>query len=127
MSDSEQNDTPLSKIDDNFKNALLTAKKNLYDSIIFAPDVGTHDAQSMELVNQYLKSLNELYKLALSAKKGMVHKDLDLFPYNSRESIGIALNVISMFFKNNSDTVQYDDFISNCYKDYQFILNDNFD
>lgn len=127
MSDSEQNDTPFSKIDDNFKNALLNAKKSLYNSIIFEPDIGTDEAQSIKLINEYLKNLNELYKLALSAKKGIVPKDLDLFPYNSRESIGIALNVISMFFKNNSDTTQYDDFISNCYKDYQFILNDNFD
>lgn len=130
MSDSEQNDTPFSHIDQEFKTAVLNAKKVLYNDIIFGPDIGTPEAQNMNLIHHYLNSLNELYKLSLYAKKGINvinTKNLDLFPYRSRESIIIALNAIMNYKKNSVEDILYEDYISNCYKNYQFILNDNFE
>jgi len=110
-----------------FKNAILNAKKDLYYSIIFGPKLGTPESQDVNLIGIYMDKLSKLYLLALDAKKGIIPQDLNMFPLKSQHSIMNALYTISNTFKNKGDNVQQDDYISNCYKNYQFLLNDKFD
>lgn len=122
----EQNDIPPIGVSDEFRNAVLDAKSKLYHAIIFGPQLGKREAQSLTLINIYLKSLNELYKLSIDAKNGN-STNVDQFPVEIRESIKNALQVITDCFKKNvsvADRIPYENYLLNVFKKYQFVLKD---
>jgi len=118
-------------VNEEFRNAILNAKKSLNNNIIDGPELETRDAQDLNVLNDYIKSLNNLYILSVDAQKGVNvinNRNLDLFPNESKNEIKIALQHIMNIFKNKSvvDIIPYENYIWNSFKENQFILNDNF-
>ena len=128
----EQNEIPPPGVEDEFRNAMLDAKKSLNFTIIDGPELETRNAQDIKLVNKYVNTLNKLYILSIDAQKGIdvVNvKNMDAFPADSREKVKIALNFITDYFKNLSvaDRIPYENYIRNSFKENQFLLHNNFD
>jgi hypothetical protein len=116
-------------VDEEFRNAILNAKKSLNNNIIDGPEL--YNTQDLNVLNDYIKSLNNLYILSIDAQKGINvinTKNLDLFPPESKNEIKIALHHIMNIFKNKSivDIIPYSNYIWNSFKENQFVLNDNF-
>jgi hypothetical protein len=127
-----QNEVPPPDIDDEFREAILEAKRSLSTNIINGPDLGTRNAQDIKIVNNYIKALNNLYVLSLNAEKGFTvvnDSNLNKFPLESREKVKIALNFITDYFKKLSvvDKIPYTNYIRNSFKENQFILHNNFE
>lgn len=122
----EQNDIPPIGVSDEFRNAVLDAKNKLYNAIIFGPQLGTREAQSLTLIKTYLKSLHELYNLSMDAKNGNP-TNVDQFPVETRDTITNTLRVITECFKKNvsvADRIPYENYLLNVFKKYQFVLKD---
>ena len=116
-------------VDEDFRNAIINVKKSLNNNIIDGPEID--NAQDLNVLNNYIKSLNNLYILSIDAQKGINvinTKNLDLFPPESKNEIKIALQHIMNIFKNKSivDIIPYSNYIWNSFKENQFVLNDNF-
>lgn len=114
-----------------FRNAILNVKKSLNDNIISGPELETREAQDLNILNDYIKSLNNLYILSIDAQNGiniLNSKNIDLFPPESKDEVKIALEYIMNAFKNKSvvDMIPYENYIWNSFKENQFILNDKF-
>ena len=125
-----QNEVPPPEINNEFIDNVLKVKHSLYDNIVLSPELGTKDAQSQNVLQVYLKNMNQMYILALNAQKGQITDDsLNVFPKGSRESIKFTLKWISDYFSKNRvpDTIPYSDFIRKSFHEYQFVQNDNFD
>lgn len=127
-----QNEIPPPDVDDEFREAILEAKRSLSTNIINGPDLGTRNAQDIKIVNNYIKALNNLYVLSLNAEKGFTvvnESNLNKFPSESREKVKTALNFISEYFKKLSvvDKIPYTNYIRNSFKENQFILHNNFE
>jgi hypothetical protein len=127
-----QNEVPPPDIDDEFREAILEAKRSLSTNIINGPDLGTRNAQDIKIVNNYIKALNNLYVLSLNAEKGFTvvnDSNLNKFPLESREKVKTALNFITDYFKKLSvvDKIPYTNYIRNSFKENQFILHNNFE
>jgi hypothetical protein len=65
-----QNEVPPPQVDNEFRNRVLKVKHSLYDNIVLAPELGTKEAQSNKILNDYLGKLNKVYVMALNAKSG---------------------------------------------------------
>ena len=116
-------------VDEDFRNAIINVKKSLNNNIIDGPEID--NVQNLNVLNDYIKSLNNLYILSIDAQKGINvinTKNLDLFPPESKNEIKIALQHIMNIFKNKSivDIIPYSNYIWNSFKENQFVLNDNF-
>ena len=116
-------------VDEEFRNAILNAKKSLNNNIIDGPEL--YNTQDLNVLNDYIKSLNNLYILSIDAQKGVNvinTKNLDLFPPESKNEIKIALHHIMNIFKNKSivDIIPYENYIWNSFKENQFVLTDKF-
>jgi hypothetical protein len=127
-----QNDVPPPGITDEFREAILEAKKSLNNTIITGPELGTRNAQDIKVVNNYVMTLNKLYILSLDAEKGVDvinSKNLDLFPSDARDKVKIALNFIADYFRKLSvpDRIPYENYIRNSFKENQFLLHNNFE
>lgn len=128
----EQNDIPPPGVEDEFRNAMLDAKKSLNFTIIDGPELETRNAQDIKLVNKYVNTLNKLYILSIDAQRGVDvvnAKNMDAFPADSREKVKIALNFITDYFKKLSvaDRIPYENYIRNSFKENQFLLHNNFE
>ena len=83
-----QNEVPPPQVDTEFRNKVLKVKHSLYDNIILAPELGTKQAQSNKILNDYLGKLNKVYVMALNAKSGrFMVSELSSFPEPTRELI----------------------------------------
>jgi hypothetical protein len=127
-----QNEVPPPDVNDEFREAILEAKRSLSSNIINGPDLGTRNAQDIKIVNKYIKALNNMYVLSLNAEKGFTvvnDTNLNKFPAESREKVEIALNFITDYFKKLSvaDKIPYTNYIRNSFKENQFILHNNFE
>jgi hypothetical protein len=130
-SDSEyiQNNIPPPDIDIDFRNKVLHVKKQLYNTIVFGPKLKSKGAQSLEVLQDYLISLNNLYLLALHIQKGYPVDivEINTFPKEIRPIINDLLQWISVYFQKNQipDTIPYTDYIRKNLHDYQYIQNDD--
>ncbi len=123
------NDTPPPDISSDFKDVILAAKKSLNEKIITGPELGSPDAQNIDLINNYLKALNNFYILSVSAQNGINvinDKNMSTFPTETKDKIIQALKVISVVFKklNVPDRIPYESYIKSTLKYNQFQLND---
>ena len=124
------NEIPPPDIDEKFRKDVLDIKHNLYDSNILAPKLGTSEAQSNEVINKYLKNINEVYILCLNAQKGKITNiDVSKFPENVRVPLQRTLSWITDYFRKNRapDTIPYEDYIRKSFHDYQFVQNNSFE
>ena len=61
-------------VDEEFRNAILNAKKSLNNNIIDGPEL--YNTQDLNVLNDYIKSLNNLYILSIDAQKGVNVKNV---------------------------------------------------
>ncbi len=125
-----QNEVMPPEVDPEFRNSVLNVKHILYDNIILKPELGTSQAQSNNLLQEYLKNINQVYVLSLNAQKGIVNEsELHQFPENSRKAIRQVLVWLSDYFKKNRvpDTIPYEDYINKSFKEYQFVQDNSFE
>ena len=125
------NDIPPPDVNKDFRDAILSVKESLNDTIINGPELETRNAQNVNILNDYIKSINNLYILSLDAEKGINvinTKNLELFPYECRDKVKLALQHIMDCFKKESivDKIPYENYIWNSFKENQFALNDKF-
>jgi hypothetical protein len=122
-----QNEVSPPTINEEFRNNVLNLKHILYDSTILKPEIGTVDAQSNNLLKEYLKNINQVYILSLNAQRGVVNEsDLNKFPEKARAPLKQILMYLSEYFKKNSvaDTIPYEYFINKSFKEYPFLQVD---
>jgi hypothetical protein len=128
--DEVMNEVPPPDIDEQFRKNVLTVKHNLYDSTVLKPKLGTPQAQSGEVIEDYFKKLNNVYILCLNAQKGIVDPSkLNRFPQNVKEPLLLVLNWLSDFFTKNrvADTIPYKDYIRKNFKEFQFVQDNSFE
>ena len=118
-------------VSEEFRNAIINVKKSLNDNIIRGPELETRQAQDLNILNDYIKSLNNLYILSIDAQNGiniLNNQNIDLFPQESKDEVKIALEYIMNIFKNKSvvDMIPYENYLWNSFKENQFVLNDKF-
>lgn len=118
-------------VSEEFRNAIINVKKSLNDNIIRGPELETRQAQDLNILNDYIKSLNNLYILSIDAQNGiniLNNQNIDLFPPESKDEVKIALEYIMNIFKNKSvvDMIPYENYLWNSFKENQFVLNDKF-
>lgn len=118
-------------VSEEFRNAIINVKKSLNDNIIRGPELETRQAQDLNILNDYIKSLNNLYILSIDAQNGiniLNNQNVDLFPPESKDKVKIALEYIMNIFKNKSvvDMIPYENYLWNSFKENQFVLNDKF-
>ena len=118
-------------VSEEFRNAIINVKKSLNDNIIRGPELETRQAQDLNILNDYIKSLNNLYILSIDAQNGiniLNNQNVDLFPLESKDEVKIALEYIMNIFKNKSvvDMIPYENYLWNSFKENQFVLNDKF-
>ena len=127
----QQNEVPLPSINQEFINNVMEVKHKLYDTIVFAPELGTDAAQSDKVLQDYLSKLNTVYVMSVNAQKGqkIAVEKINNFPPETREVITRTLNWVSDFFSKNmpADTIPYSDFIRKHYLEYQFDHRKTFD
>jgi len=128
-----QNEAEPPTLSEEFINNILTTKHSLYENIVLSPELGTKNAQNLNILQNYLDKISRIYIMSLEAQKGSQYtindKSLDAFPIKSREAIRMTLDFIRDFFSKNQipDTIPYSDFIRKSFHDYQFIQNKNFE
>jgi hypothetical protein len=125
-----QNEVPPPQVDTEFRNKVLKVKHSLYDNIILAPELGTKQAQSNKILNDYLGKLNKVYVMALNAKSGrFMVSELSSFPEPTRELIKDTMILIVDFLSKNKvpDTIPYDDYINKSFHEYQFVQDNSFE
>ncbi len=126
----EMNEVPPPDIDKQFRENVLSVKHNLYDNTVLKPKLGTPQAQSSEVIEDYLKKLNHVYVLCLNAQKGKVELNkLNRFPNEVRVPLTMVLNWLSDFFRKNRvpDTIPYADYIRKNFKEFQFVQDNSFE
>jgi hypothetical protein len=126
-----QNEVSPPEINQEFSNNILNVKHSLYDNIVLKPEVGTEEAQSSKVLQEYLNRLNDVYVLSLNAQNGNVVNDEKLakFPEETRKVIKDVLVWIRDYFRKNRvpDTIPYSDYIRKSFRDYQFVQRDSFE
>ena len=123
-----QNEVSPPTINNEFRKNVLNLKHILYDSTILKPEMGTAEAQSNNLLNEYLKNINQVYILSLNAQKGLVNEsDLNKVPEKARGALKQVLMFLSEYFKRNgvADTIPYEDYIKKSFKEYQFVQDNS--
>jgi hypothetical protein len=125
-----QNEVSPPDVSEQFRNNVLNVKHMLYDSTILKPELGTSEAQSNNLLAEYLRNINQVYILSLNAQKGIVNdKDLNQFPEKVRVPLKQILVYLADYFKKNRvpDTIPYEDYIRKSFKEYQFVQDNSFE
>lgn len=126
----EINEVPPPDIDKQFRENVLSVKHNLYDNTVLRPKLGTSQAQSDKVIDEYLNKLNHVYVLCLSAQKGNVRmNELSRYPKEVQEPLKLVLNWLSEFFRKNRvpDTIPYADYIRKNFKEFQFVQDNSFE
>jgi hypothetical protein len=128
--DYTQNEVPPPAIDQQFIDNILEVKHKLYDATVLAPELETPEAQSNQVLQKYLNSLNSVYVMAINAQSGNTlgnEQRINNFPPETREAITRTLQGVADFFNKNTvpDTIPYSDFIRNALHTYPFVQDSN--
>ncbi len=125
------NEEELPEIDSDFRKRVLDTKHSLYKNIVFSGQDGTENAQNNNLINTYLKNINNVYIIAIKTQNpnNTENPDLSIFPEQSREPIRLTLEWIKKYFSENSipDTIPYKDYIQKSFHEYPYVQTDTFD
>ncbi len=125
-----QNEVPPPGLNEDFIKNILSIKHSLYDDIILSPELGTKEAQDNSLIQKYVKQLNNVYILTLTAKRGIIDENsLKEYKPETREQIKNILVWISEFFKKNhiNDTIPYENFLYTMLHEYPFIQDNSYE
>lgn len=122
-----RDETPVSEVSDEFRKRVLALKHSLYDNTVLAPEMGSADAQSNIVLDNYVHKINKVYRLSLGAQKGLIAKESTLakFPVATRDKLQWVLRWIADFFPKNgvAKTIPYEDFLRNSFHVYPFDQN----
>jgi hypothetical protein len=124
-----QNEVPPPDIDNQFLESIEKVKHSLYDNTVLSPSLGSSDAQSKKVLQEYLNKLNDVYLLSLEAQNNKISDDrLRVFPEKTREAIKQTLEWITDYFSKNRipDTIPYAAHIQNSFHTYPFIQTSSF-
>ena len=126
MSNESMNDIPPKGVEPEFTEAIINAKKSIYDNTVYQPQLGTEKAQSLKLLVVYLQCLNILYKncIVVINNSSVKQEDLEKIPEKAKGAVKAALDVISKYFKKDIDKTPYEHFINYHLKENQFLLRD---
>lgn len=126
MSNESMNDIPPKGVEPEFTEAIINAKKSIYDNTVYQPQLGTEKAQSLKLLLVYLQCLNILYKncIVVINNSSVKQEDLEKIPEKAKGAVKAALDVISKYFKKDIDKTPYEHFINYHLKENQFLLRD---
>ena len=117
-------------IDPEFRKNVRNLKHTLYENIIFAPNLNTDEAQSIDPFAKYLENINNVYLLSINAQKSQKGKinNLDQFPKETRELISNVLIWIEDYFKKNEvvDRIPYERYIQKSFNEYPFVQTNSF-
>jgi hypothetical protein len=124
----DYNDMPFDSISDKCKEFVLKVKLQLYDSVIYEPDLESNEAQNTALVEKYRMYLIKLLKLCkilpyqTNTEEELQEKIMD-FPSDTKDSISDLLHFIITFFQSNQyvDTVPYPDYFEAEFRIYPFV------
>jgi hypothetical protein len=112
------NNTPFEDISSDCKKLVLQTKRELYNTIIFGPELKSKEAQSNELLLVYLKKMMKLYQICMTIQNETIteeklQKQLMSFPYQTRPMISELVNWMIVFFRKNQyvDTIPYIDYL----------------
>ena len=125
--ENDENDEKLKNpVRDKLYKKIIQLKKEIYNSIIFTPNLDTKNAQNPRLIQVYLNNLNTLYKIMYDISNGnyIYNKHvISTFPINTHGIINETINEIIAFFKQNQihDTTPLSDFIVRYMKETPFI------
>ena len=127
-----QNEVPPPDINKEFRDTILKVKHTLYDKTVLAPELGTKEAQSNKVLQDYLNNLNSLYVMTINAQTGKIignEQTIKNFPPETQEVITSTLQWIADFFNKNtaSDTIPYSDFLHNTLHVYPFVQDNSFE
>ena len=128
----QQNEAPIPPLNKEFTDNILRVKHSLYENTVLAPELGSSNIQDNDIIQDYLKHLNDVYLLAIVAQNGRINishnkEKLNKFPPATRDIILNTLEMIEDFFsKNTPDTIPYSDFIRKSLHEYQFIQDNSF-
>ena len=122
------NEEPPMDIDGGFKNKVVNLKRTLYENTILSPELGTSQAQTTEVLNEYLNHINNINTLCLDAQNGKISNNLNKFPKETRELISNLLIWIADYFKKNEvvDTIPYASYIHKSFIEYPFVQKNSF-
>ena len=116
--DDMYNDTPFEQISSECKKLVLQVKRELYNSIIFGPELNSKEAQSNELLLTYLKKMMKLYQICMTVQDQTITEDkleskLIIFPLQTRPMISELVHWMIIFFHKNQyvDTLPYIDYL----------------
>ena len=124
----QQNEVPPKGVDPVFVKHVLNVKHKLYDETVLSPHVTDENAQNNELVDEYLKHVNNVYVLAVVSQNGKKNaRNLDEFPNGAQEAIQQTLDWLEDFFSKNRipDTIPYAYYVRNQFHDYPFAQNNS--
>ena len=114
----EYNDVPFEPVSPECKKLVIQVKRQLYNSIIFGPELQSKEAQSNELLLTYLTKIMKLYQICRSIQnetmiEDTLQKQLMIFPIETRDIIHQLVNWITAFFHKNQyvDTIPYIDYL----------------
>lgn len=127
----EEFNMPIEDIDPIFMQNLIDIKHGLYEETVFAPKLGTPDAQNVKILDLYLNKINVLYLLCKDAQRGLssannadnINNALVSFSTSSSESIKKLLDWIADYFTKNmvSDTLPYGEWLNDQLHTYPYI------
>jgi len=121
--DSILNEEPPPGIDPEFINNVSKLKHTIYEATVLSPELGTEEAQSNRVLENYINVLNNVNNLSKQAQKGEIDESkLKQFPKETQEPIHNLLTTIADYSTNNSPavTIPYIDFLQNSFKVHPF-------
>ena len=129
----DYNDIPIKPISEEANNLVMEVKHQLYNNIIFEPDLDSEDAQNIALVDNYrihLINLNKLCKIVqirTPSEEELQEKIID-FPTDIKPKIIELLHYIANFYNTNEyvDTIPYSDYFDIHFRIHPFLqTNEN--
>jgi hypothetical protein len=125
------NESPIEKMNPEFKKSLAKAKHIIYEETVLEPEENTSKAQDLNLINEYRMFIQIFYLLSLRARKGELIRsaDISFFPEASQKIIENLLHWVRDFFKNNEpkDTILYSHYMDMMLKDMPFYQEEDCD
>jgi hypothetical protein len=117
-----RNDTPLTPVDEQFKNILTDCKRSIYMGIVFAQPEESPEAQDTQLLDKYLQSLSALYAI-MNSLPNLPVESIDwsaqpwsVIPQGAYDKTQAALLWYKNYLQKNNrsiDKIPYRDYISN--------------
>jgi len=125
------NEKVFPSVSDEFRQAVIQAKRALYNAVIFANSEENASAQDNNIINNYLLYIQELHRILrhIFMRDASVHMDIEQFPEAARENIETLIDMSRTYMATNPenyDKLLYDDYIYMSLHEYPYVHNEDF-